>query len=60
MDRSKIPDLLWMSAEEAVERSLDALNNGKVVFVPGFVNRLMYVRLRKLTTSLAPRVLGRK
>jgi short-subunit dehydrogenase len=60
MDRSKLPNLMWMSAEETVERSLDALDNGKVVFVPGFVNRLMYVSFRRLTTSLAPRVLGRK
>jgi short-subunit dehydrogenase len=57
MDRSKIPDFLWMSAEETVEQSLNALNNGKVVFVPGFTNRLMYVTLRKMTTRLATRAL---
>jgi short-subunit dehydrogenase len=60
MDRSRLPGFMWMSAEETVERSLNALNNEQVVFVPGFVNHLMYVRLRNLTTSLAPRVLGRK
>jgi short-subunit dehydrogenase len=59
MNRSRLPSFMWMSAEETVERSLNALNNGKVVFVPGLVNHLMYVRLRKLTTSLAPRVLGK-
>jgi len=31
MDRSAIPNWLWMSAEETVERSLDALDDGKVV-----------------------------
>jgi short-subunit dehydrogenase len=49
MDRSRLPNFMWMSAEETVERSLNALNNGEVVFVPGFVNCLLYVTLRGMT-----------
>lgn len=59
MDRSQFPGFMWMSAKETVKQSLDALNNGKVVFVPGFVNRLLYVTLKGMTTHLAPKVLNR-
>jgi short-subunit dehydrogenase len=59
MDRSRLPNLMWMSAEETVEQSLNALDNGKVVFVPGLVNRLMYVTFRKMTRRLAAKVLHR-
>ncbi len=57
MNRSKIPNVLWMSAEETVEQSLNALDSRKVVFVPGLVNRLMYVTFRKVTRRLAAKVL---
>jgi hypothetical protein len=42
-----------MAAEEVVERSLDALGKKQVVFVPGFINHLMYVRMRRLVAYLA-------
>jgi short-subunit dehydrogenase len=48
-----LPDCLWMSAEEVVERSLDALGKKQVVFVPGFINHLMYVRMRRPVAYLA-------
>ncbi|MBN1811332.1 MAG: SDR family oxidoreductase [Anaerolineae bacterium] len=57
MDQSRFPGFMWMSAKEAVEQSLNALNNGKGVFVPGFANRLMYVTFRRITTRLAAKVL---
>lgn len=56
MDRSRIPNFLWLSAEATVDQSLKALNNSRVVFVPGFVNRLMYVTFRKMTARLARRM----
>jgi short-subunit dehydrogenase len=59
MDRSTIPNLLWMSAEATVKQSLNALNKGKVVFVPGLTNRLMYVTLREITRRLVAKVLLR-
>jgi short-subunit dehydrogenase len=48
-----LPDYLWMSAEEVVERSLDALGQKQVVFVPGFINHLMYIRMRRPVAYLA-------
>jgi len=39
-DRSAIPKRLWMSSNEVVIKSLRAARKGKVVYVPGFLNRL--------------------
>lgn len=39
-DRSIIPKFLWMSAEEVVSHSLKALTGSKVIFIPGFLNRI--------------------
>jgi short-subunit dehydrogenase len=52
-----IPNWLWMSAEEVVKRSLDALDRKQVVLIPGFINHLMYVRMRRLTAYLARKML---
>lgn len=57
MDRGKIPGFMWMSATETVEQSLKALKSGRVVFIQGFVNHLMYGRFRGMTIRLAPKVL---
>jgi len=54
--KPKIPDWLWMSTEEVVNKSLEALGNKKVIYVPGFKNRLlvklMNTRLSSLTRKL--------
>jgi hypothetical protein len=34
-----IPDFAWMKAEEVVNESLNALAGGKIIFVPGYINR---------------------
>jgi short-subunit dehydrogenase len=47
------PNWLWMSAEKVVELSLEALDKKQVVFVPGFINRLMYIKMRKPVAYLA-------
>lgn len=39
--RSQLPRLLWMQADSVVAESLKALDLGKVVCVPGRVNRLV-------------------
>jgi short-subunit dehydrogenase len=40
-DRSMIPDPLWMTADDVVRQSLEALEKGRrVVFIPGWKNRL--------------------
>lgn len=40
------PGFLWMSAEEVVRQSLDALGNGQVVVVPGLFYRALVLALR--------------
>ncbi|NLD42654.1 MAG: SDR family oxidoreductase [Chloroflexi bacterium] len=39
-DLSRVPKMMWMSAEQAVAASLRALQNDQVVCVPGFLNRI--------------------
>ncbi len=36
----------WMKPEEVVKKSLSALERGKVVYIPGFLNRSLYMILR--------------
>jgi hypothetical protein len=40
VDFSTIPAFLWMPAEKVVAQSWQALRNKKVVFIPGFINRM--------------------
>ena len=56
--KTRIPEVLWMSAEEVVEQSLDALGQGRVVCVPGFKNRLIVALARAGLTNLLLKVLG--
>ena len=44
--KTKIPGFLWMSAEDVVRESLDALKKNRVICVPGFKNRLIVAILR--------------
>lgn len=39
-DKSTVPRSLWMSSKEVASKSLRAARKGKVVYVPGFLNRL--------------------
>jgi short-subunit dehydrogenase len=53
-DRSKTqmaPQFLWMSADEVVTTSLQALGQGSVICTPGWGNRLMAALMR---SALAP------
>lgn len=49
----RYPDFLWMSAEEVVRQSLDALGNGQVVVVPGLFYRALVLALRTPVISEA-------
>ena len=45
MDKSKLVNrgmVRWMKAEDVVEKSMAALDKGKVIYIPGFLNKLMY------------------
>lgn len=50
--RSRIPKVLWMSAEDVVAQSLNALGQKRVIFIPGFKNRLVGAIVRNLPPSL--------
>lgn len=59
MDTAHIPRIAWMSAEAVVERALQALERGRVVYVPGMLNRLMAGLMRLLPRRLVSWVVGR-
>jgi len=44
-DKSAIPKALWMKADEIVRLSLAAVQENKVVFIPGFKNRFLLLIL---------------
>jgi short-subunit dehydrogenase len=55
-DRSQFPKWMWMSADEVVGGSLNALGRGSVVYVPGIRNRLLATVGRSRIVSLLLRV----
>jgi short-subunit dehydrogenase len=46
---SKMPDYMWMKAEDVAREGVDAWERGEIVWVPGKVNRMI-----KTLTSLMP------
>jgi hypothetical protein len=59
--RSRIPEALWMTAEEVAEGSLGALDRRQVVFVPGLKNRLVVAAVaRVIPSSLLHLLRGRR
>lgn len=60
--RSSIPAFMWMSAEDVVAGSLKALERNRVVYIPGFQNRLLVALARGggLTSWLLRRMVGRR
>ena len=60
-NRSRIPKLLWMSAEEVVTKSLKALKRNKTVYIPGFINRCYVAAMRnRMISPLLFRFVKRK
>jgi hypothetical protein len=53
VDFSTIPAFLWMPAEKVVAQSWQALRKKKVVFIPGFINRVSYTLFGWLLRYLA-------
>lgn len=51
-DRSRIPRIMWMSADKVVTGSLKALERGGVVYIPGIRNRLLAAVSRSRMVSL--------
>jgi hypothetical protein len=58
LDESRVPGFAWMSADDVVRRSLDALARGTVVCVPGASNWMMAGMARLAPEGLLRRVIG--
>lgn len=50
-NRSRIPKVFWMSAEEVASKSLKALGRNQAIYIPGFKNRLLVI-LARITNRL--------
>jgi hypothetical protein len=50
--RSAFPSFMWADAEEVVADSLAALGSGPVVFVPGFINKVLAQTTRSRTARI--------
>jgi uncharacterized protein len=57
--RARIPKFLWMMADEVVDQSLWALAHGRVIFIPGFKNRLIALAGRMGIMGVASRFANR-
>jgi len=54
---SKMPKWMWLSAEEVVRTSLDAMERGEIVYVTGRVNRAIKRLFKLLPDRLALRLI---
>lgn len=57
---SRLPRWMWMDADEVVRRGLDAVDRGRVVCVPGRVNRAIKVLADLLPDRAALAMVGRR
>lgn len=55
-DTSTLPEILWMEPSDVAEESLDALDGGPVVFVPGLGNRALSALIRVLPHVASRRI----
>ncbi len=58
--RSHIPKFLWMDAGKVVDFSLNALERGKVIYIPGFKNQLIVLASRLGLVKLAGGLIRRR
>ncbi|MFX1326404.1 MAG: SDR family NAD(P)-dependent oxidoreductase, partial [Promethearchaeota archaeon] len=49
--RSWFPKESWMTSEEVVSLSLEAVKEGQVIFIPGEINQIYTKRIRKSTVD---------
>jgi short-subunit dehydrogenase len=57
---SKMPKWMWLSAEEVVRTSLDAMERGEIVYVTGRVNRVIKRLFKILPDRLALRLIDQR
>jgi uncharacterized protein len=57
---SKMPDWMWMRADDVAREGLDALDRGEVVHVPGRANRVIKTLMKLLPDRLALRMVQKR
>lgn len=57
---SKMPDWLWMRADDVVRQGLDAVERGEIVYVPGRVNHAIKALFKLLPDRVALRLIARR
>ncbi len=55
---SRYPRAMWMDAETAARRAVRAAERGRVIYVPGAVNRILWFFARHVPEGLAVRVMS--
>ena len=58
IDTSALPQAAWMSAKDVVDESIDGLQRGEIVCIPGFLNRLLASTVTSIPRPVARRILG--
>lgn len=56
---SKLPDFMWMSAEECAVQGVEACERNRAVFVPGGVNKSIAVAAKLLPESIALKLMAK-
>ena len=56
--KTRIPEFLWMKAEDVVAESLAALERGRVICIPGFKNRLIVAAIRNRPCAFVVKALA--
>ena len=56
---SKLPDFMWMDADECAEQGVEACERNRAVFIPGGVNKSIAILARILPERLALRLMAK-
>lgn len=56
---SKMPDAMWMSAEECAEMGVEACERNRAVFIPGGVNKSIAAAVKVMPTSVAQKLMSK-
>ena len=56
---SKMPDFMWMSAEECAHQGVEACERNRVVFIPGRVNKSIAALAKYLPDTMALKIMAK-
>lgn len=58
IDVARVPSIAWMEADDVVNASLAALQNGDLICIPGFTNRVVTLVAGAIPRSITRRISG--